>query len=109
MPATSTRARAIVSRRMSTGMAPGRLLEGEAAHATVDRRHRAGDVAGPRRGEEDCEVGELLRLAEPAHRDVFLSELPAVLLGGVETHDLLAHDAAGLYRVDGDAILGELP
>src|SRR5688572_2887323 len=74
-----------------------------AAQAAVDRQHRAGDIAGDRRGEEDREHGEILGLAVTPHRD-FLGGLLRAEFGGVLAADLFAHDAPGRDAVDRDAV-----
>src|SRR5687767_6128794 len=81
--------------------------EGVAAQAAIDRQHRAGDIAGDRRGEEDRECGEILGLAVAPHRD-FPGGLLRAEFGGVLAADLLAHDAPGRDAVDRDAVPADL-
>src|SRR5687768_2624390 len=78
-----------------------------AAQATIDRQHRAGDIAGDRRGEEYREHGEILGLAVAPHRN-FLGGLLRAEFGGVLAADLLAHDAPGRDAVDRDAVAADL-
>src|SRR6185312_15852943 len=82
-------------------------LELIAAKPTIDRDHRAGDIARPRRGEENGEHGEVLRLAPIAHGDLLFGKSFAIILRIVAA-DLLAHDASGRDAVDGHAVLTDL-
>src|SRR5262249_23958859 len=85
----------------------GARLELIPAQPAIDRQPRAGDVAGQRRGEEDGEHGKVLGLAPIADRNLLAGEALAIV-GRIVAPDLLAHDAAGRDRVDGDAVAPQL-
>src|SRR2546423_637139 len=68
----------------------------------VHGNDRAGDVARERGAQEHRHRRELLGLAVAADRDLRARETLA-LLRRIIAPDLLAHDAAGCHRVDGDA------
>src|SRR5260370_23150304 len=89
----------------SSGVSDMRLvmaaLELIAREPAIDRDDGAGDVVGERRGQEDREHREILGLAVGAKRDLLAGEFLA-LLRRIVAQDLLADDAAGRDRVDGD-------
>src|SRR5215470_8079762 len=87
------------------------------AHETAVHEDRGpGDVARLARGEERHEVGQLLRLADAAHRGLgralgqrLVDRDPELLgaVGHVRKH-ALAQDGAGAYVVDQDAVAPDL-
>src|SRR5262247_392362 len=74
--------------------------------AAVRRQRRAGDEAGIIGREEDDAAGDLLRLAQPAERDVRQDVFLQHVLGHGLDH--LGRDIAGADGVDGDPALGAL-
>src|SRR5687767_12557174 len=79
------------------------LLRGDVGggEAAVDQELGSGDVRGFVGREEQRALGDLVRFAEAAHRDVYE---PAffLLLGIEEVHQQLGPERAGTKRVDAD-------
>src|SRR5918997_6509283 len=88
--------RALSSVRWVLPTAPGRLH----VQAAVDAPDLTGDVAGGVRGEEVHDPGDLLRLAQPADRDLGLEALEHLLRHALEH---LGGGVARRHGVDRDA------
>src|SRR5579859_2272544 len=82
-------------------------LELIAAQSAIDRDHRAGDIARPRRGQENGEHGEVFGLTPEANGNFLFGKSLAVILR-IVAPELLAHDASWRNAVDGDAVLADL-
>ena len=84
-----------------------KISEGMSPESAINDRHGSRDIAGPGRKEKSRCIGNVLRNAKIAQRDLLFSELPA-LVRREDATDIFRVDQTRLEAVDPDTILTQL-